>query len=308
MRILNLRTLGLSTFVVALASAGCSEAVPRELADARQAYARAQTGPASDYNPAQLRNAERSLKLAEATFDDEGDTSKTRDRAYVAMRKSQTAEVQARTLASQQEEAKYQKQAAELERARYERTRAELDAERAKRAQAEQHAESAAAELARFAAVKQDQRGMVVTLSGEVLFRSGKSELMPAARNKLSQVVHPLKADPSASITIEGHTDSKGSERLNERLSQERADSVRDYLVSQGLNGNQVQAVGKGESEPIADNTSAEGRANNRRVEIIIKNPDQQAGAAPGTSPPTMQGMPAAPNTPPQPGTAHMRP
>jgi len=182
----NPGTVGLSTLLLALASASCSHAIPKELADARQAYTRAQNGPAREYNPAELHVAERSLQVAEATFDDEGGTHKTRDRAYVAMRKAQNADVQARTFAAQQEEQKYQQQAAAAEKSAFARTRSELESERMRRAEAEKQAADASAELARVAAVKQDQRGMVITLSGEVLFRSGKSELMPSARKARS--------------------------------------------------------------------------------------------------------------------------
>jgi outer membrane protein OmpA-like peptidoglycan-associated protein len=111
-----------------------------------------------------------------------------------------------------------------------------------------------------------------LTLSGEVLFKTGVAELLPVAEDRLDGVAQALKQlDASQKVVIEGHTDSRGSEESNERLSKERAEAVRDYLVKQGVSGAQLTAVGKGESEPIADNETAEGRANNRRVEIVIK-------------------------------------
>jgi outer membrane protein OmpA-like peptidoglycan-associated protein len=77
--------------------------------------------------------------------------------------------------------------------------------------------------------------------------------------------------DPNKKIMVEGHTDSIGTEENNRKLSQGRADAVREFLVSRGVEASRISAVGKGESEPVADNKSPEGRANNRRVEIIIK-------------------------------------
>jgi outer membrane protein OmpA-like peptidoglycan-associated protein len=128
------------------------------------------------------------------------------------------------------------------------------------------------ASLAEIAKIKEEQRGMVITLDGSVLFASGKWELLPIARNKLDKVAEVLQEqDDSKKIVVEGHTDSVGSDSKNLDLSQKRADSVRTYLVSQGVKSDRIRAVGKGESVPVADNKSPEGRANNRRVEIIVK-------------------------------------
>ena len=91
-----------------------------------------------------------------------------------------------------------------------------------------------------------------------------------------------LKED-GRSITIIGHTDSAGSDAANQKLSEARAEAVRTYLVSQGIPADHVKSEGAGESQPVADNKTPEGRANNRRVEIILQNP--AAPAAPAAPP-----------------------
>jgi outer membrane protein OmpA-like peptidoglycan-associated protein len=118
---------------------------------------------------------------------------------------------------------------------------------------------------------KEDERGVVITLSGSVLFKSGKSTLLTSAKTKLDQVVAALLSFGERNIVVEGHTDSQGTEGDNLILSQARADTVLHYLVKQGYPATLIKANGLGEGQPIADNDSTEGRANNRRVEIIIK-------------------------------------
>jgi outer membrane protein OmpA-like peptidoglycan-associated protein len=127
------------------------------------------------------------------------------------------------------------------------------------------------ADLQKFASVKQESRGMVITLSGSVLFASNESTLLPAAVLKLNDVAEALvKGNPDANITIEGHTDSQGSHDYNVNLGQKRADAVKAQLVSRGVASDRIKAVGIGPDRPVADNRSAEGRANNRRVEIVV--------------------------------------
>ena len=128
-------------------------------------------------------------------------------------------------------------------------------------------------DLAAIAAVKEEARGVVITLSGSVLFASGKYELLNTAMTKLDQVAEALKAqDASKRMVVEGHTDSQGSAASNQPLSLNRANAVRNYLVSKGVAGDKISAVGMGSSRGVADNNTAENRANNRRVEIVIGN------------------------------------
>jgi outer membrane protein OmpA-like peptidoglycan-associated protein len=143
----------------------------------------------------------------------------------------------------------------------------QFDAEHQARLVAEQNTLDA---LGKIAAVRQEARGMVITLSGSVLFASGKSELLSSAQHRLDQVAEALRTN-DRTILIEGHTDSRGSDAFNQQLGQSRAQSVLDYLVSRGVQRERVRAVGLGSSRPIAENSTAEGRANNRRVEIVLE-------------------------------------
>ena len=276
---------------------GCAHNTPKELADAREAYKQAEAGPAAQQNPAQLHTAKKSLELAEATFEEEGDSDRTRDRAYVAMRKAQLAAVQARLAQSEQQLAELEKnmtqaQAQELARLRGDvaSQQQQLAASEQARQEAERRAQQAAADLARIASVKQETRGMVITLSGSVLFASGKSELLPAAQARLTEVANALaQQSPDASIVVEGHTDSQGSQDFNLELSAKRAQAVRDYLASHGVAPDRIRAEGVGFARPIADNKTAEGRANNRRVEIVVQptsNQGQQGQQAPSAQTP----------------------
>jgi outer membrane protein OmpA-like peptidoglycan-associated protein len=146
----------------------------------------------------------------------------------------------------------------------------QLAAEQQVRVDAEKRAADAQAELARLAAVKEEARGLVITLSGSVLFASSKSELLPAAQSRLNQVAEALMATKERKLTVEGHTDSQGSSSYNQVLSQQRADAVRSYIISRGYPAELIQAQGIGKDRPVADNGNPEGRANNRRVEIIV--------------------------------------
>lgn len=148
---------------------------------------------------------------------------------------------------------------------------AALNASELARKAADERASAAIASLKELAQVKEEANETIVTLSGAVLFKTGESTLLPLAQNALGQVAVALKQlNDSQVVVIKGHTDSMGADDMNQRLSQARAEAVRNYLLSQGVRARALQAVGKGEAEPIADNKSAEGRANNRRVEIVI--------------------------------------
>ncbi len=114
-----------------------------------------------------------------------------------------------------------------------------------------------------------EARGQVMTLSGDA-FASGQSKLKPEARANLQRVVEFVNRFPGKEVMIEGHTDSEGSDNLNQVLSQKRAEAVRDALVQDGVDAKRLTAVGLGEGRPIADNATRDGRARNRRVEIVV--------------------------------------
>jgi outer membrane protein OmpA-like peptidoglycan-associated protein len=275
-----------STGIFLLFVSGCGAAAPQELMSARSAYSRASKGPASELNPSGLHSAKQTLDVAEHSFSEEGDTQETKDLAYTAERQAQTAEARAQQLQSIKDKdatlaemhaaqtAQVQLTSAELGRAKTQlgAQGQQLMNERERREDAERRAAAANAALAGFGTVKQEARGMVITLSGSVLFASNKAELLPAAERRLADVAATLtKQDPSSKMVVEGHADSQGAAEYNQELSQRRAEAVRGYLVAHGISSDRVTAQGFGFSRPIADNTSAEGRANNRRVEIVVQ-------------------------------------
>jgi outer membrane protein OmpA-like peptidoglycan-associated protein len=110
---------------------------------------------------------------------------------------------------------------------------------------------------------------LIVNMS-DVLFDTGSFTLKPAAREKLAKVSGILLAHPGLTLQVEGHTDSVGSDEMNQRLSDQRAGSVREFLVGQGVDSSSITAEGFGKTEPIASNDSPEGRQRNRRVEIVV--------------------------------------
>jgi outer membrane protein OmpA-like peptidoglycan-associated protein len=263
-----------TSFVIGLAvfAAACSQTLPpQELVDARAAYNKAAAGPAAQLNPAQLHVAQEQLALAEKSFDKDGDTFKTRDDAYVAQRKAELAEVQARTTEADQQ-INLSAQQVQLTQAR------DLASARSQLVQTREQLAAATAAMAQLAAmktvqnVKQEDRGLVITLSGSVLFASAKFELLSSAQETLSNVAAALaKGDPNRKIVVQGYTDSQGAEAYNMTLSQNRAETVRGFLISHGIPADRVSAQGFGPASPVATNGTAEGRANNRRVEIVVQ-------------------------------------
>lgn len=112
-----------------------------------------------------------------------------------------------------------------------------------------------------------------VSLKAGALFDVNKADLKPAGKSELDALVNKIKSTNSQieRITVTGHTDSSGSKQLNQNLSERRAEAVKSYLVSRGLDGNRIDTKGAGDSQPVASNKTAAGRAQNRRVDIDIK-------------------------------------
>ncbi len=266
---------------------GCGSTLPpKELVDARAAYQAAAKGPAAQQSPAELHVAKQALDQAERSFNEDGDSPPTKDFSYIAIRKAQLAEASARAAIAQKDREAAEREAQNLTgealrkaqselastKGNLEKTQDQLAREKAAREEAEKKAAQAMADLQKIAAVKQESRGMVITLSGSVLFASNESTLLPAAIIKLNEVADALiKGNPDSNITVEGHTDSQGQRQYNMELGQKRANAVRDQLVSRGVAADRIKAVGVGPDRPVADNKTAEGRANNRRVEIIVE-------------------------------------
>jgi len=306
--------------VVLLLALGCGSSAPSaQLVDARRAYDQARTSDANQYAPDRVLAARQALDKAERAHQDDAGSFEEKSLAYVAQRQAELAQSYANIAKAdqgrQQADATYRQRQDELRRtaesqaetaqqnlgsarqqiaaqgSQLNATQTQLERERTARAEAEKRAAAAMASLAEIARVKEDSRGTIITLDGAVLFVTGKSELLPMAQQKLDSVAKALtELEDEQTVVIEGHTDAQGSDDANMRLSQARADSVRAYLVSKGVKADRIRAVGRGEQQPLASNDSPEGRANNRRVEIVIQPaPQRSGGATPagGTQPPT---------------------
>jgi outer membrane protein OmpA-like peptidoglycan-associated protein len=148
------------------------------------------------------------------------------------------------------------------------RARGDAEAAHAAAMSSEQQAMELQRQLTELQA-KPTDRGMVLTL-GDVLFTSGRADLRSGATSHLDKVIAFLHTYPDRLVTIEGYTDDVGSEDYNHVLSERRAESVKSYLTGQGIGAIRLTALGKGESRPVADNASASGRQQNRRVEVVI--------------------------------------
>jgi outer membrane protein OmpA-like peptidoglycan-associated protein len=209
------------------------------------------------------------------------------------------ADAQQAQLAAQQSQLAAEQQAAERAKAEAAAAEAQAQAQRARDAQqaaeqgaqqasqqAEQARERLKAQLNAVLQTTETARGLIVNMS-DVLFDFNKYTLKPEAREKLAKVSGILLAYPGLKLQVEGYTDNIGSDEYNQKLSEERADGVREYLVSQSVVDDNVTAKGYGKRQPVADNSTNEGRAQNRRVELVV------SGAAIGVdqSAPGAQGM-----------------
>src|SRR5215210_842847 len=169
---------------------------------------------------------------------------------------ARTAEEERQRLDEQQRREAEEARAAEVARLReeQERTREELRAT-----------------LSRLGQVRQEARGLVLTLPGSVYFEVNKSIVQPAMRSRLTEIARALATAGDSSILIEGHTDADGSNEYNLELSRLQAEAVRSVLVAGGVSPDRVETQGYGETRPIASNSTTAGKAQNRRVEIILQ-------------------------------------
>lgn len=194
-----------------------------------------------------------------------------------ARRRAQAEAAQAAAL-SQQQQAQAQADAAQ------QATRLAQQQTQEAIAQKEQMRARLLAQLNQVLQTRDTTRGLIVSMP-DVLFDFNKYTLKPEARERLAKISGIVLAYPDLKLEIEGHTDAIGSDDYNQTLSEKRADGVRGYLISSGVVPDHVSAVGLGKSNPVADNSTAEGRKRNRRVEMVVSG--DVIGQAPGSSPST---------------------
>jgi outer membrane protein OmpA-like peptidoglycan-associated protein len=282
-----LALIGLGASVGACGGAGLP---PKALVDARSEFQQAKGGVAIQLDPTDVHEADLALQKAEQAWADQPDDPNTIDLAVIAQRKAQIAEAQAAALKSQQDTDAAKRELMNVTASALQNARGQLDQTKQalnktqEQLQSEQQLSAAQKQqlvdletklkdardtIAKIAAVKDDDRGMVITLQGEVLFKTGKWDLKAGAMAKLDQIADALKGKEQP-IVVYGFTDNVGAIDMNMDLSQKRAQSVRDYLVTKGIPQDLITAQGKGPADPISDNGSVEGRASNRRVELVV--------------------------------------
>ncbi len=208
-----------------------------------------------------------------------------RQQAQIDARQAAEAQAAQSQLAAQQEALNAERARAAADRAAAERARAEAQAATANAAAADSAAKAAAAQQSVVAirqrlraqlnsvlATQETARGLVVTL-GDVLFDTGKSNLKQTAQLSLAKVSVILQQYPDLKLQIEGYTDSVGGDEYNVKLSQDRANATQAFLISNNVDPGNITSTGYGKSHPVADNGTAQGKAQNRRVEMVVSGP-----------------------------------
>lgn len=254
------------TSVILLGGCASAPKSPPGAVAARERLTQLQNDPAlASYVSAPMRTADIAVSAAEIPRKDKAESDHL---VFIAGRsvdivwaeaKTRFLEDQREKLSAQRDTERLDSRTREADRANNEVVQARADSDELRRQIAELNA-------------KATERGLVVTL-GDMLFETGKSQLKGDAAQNLGKLSTFLKSYPDRTLQIEGHTDNVGSADSNFSLSQRRADSVRTYLLGQGINASRLSTSGKGEDNPVASNDSISGRALNRRVEVIINTP-----------------------------------
>jgi outer membrane protein OmpA-like peptidoglycan-associated protein len=294
--VVTLRRTLIATAVASILLAACTTAPvkPDGAAEARVKLTQLQSDPnLASRAAAAIKDADAAVRTAEQP---ELNKELAAHRVYLADRKVDTAKALAEArfaedersvLTAQRENARLDARTREADAAKgqvataraegaqqkvaADQARNEADAAHLSAASSEQQAMELQRQLDVLNA-KPTDHGLVLTL-GDVLFTTGRADLKPGATGNLNKLVAFLDKYPDRSVAIQGYTDSVGSEDYNQGLSERRANSVKSYLAGQGIGSMRLSASGKGRSDPVADNDSAAGRQQNRRVEVVISNP-----------------------------------
>jgi outer membrane protein OmpA-like peptidoglycan-associated protein len=281
--------------------------IPIEIFEARNAIRIAKWAGAGTYAADTLSKAELDLQNAESLYASKGDRkdcitdareaaqmaedarlitirkiiaeeqAQARESAALAQAQAVLAQAQAEADAEAAARAKEQAELARLAQAQAEAAKqaAEAQAQQARLRAAQAERDKAALrarlqqELNTVLQTRDSARGLIMNMS-DVLFEFGKYNLKPEAREKLAKVSGILLSFPGLTLEVDGYTDNVGSDEFNQKLSEERAGAVRDYLVSQGVALDSITTKGLGKTNPIASNDTSEGRQENRRVELIV--------------------------------------
>jgi len=285
--------IGVAVASILLAACTTAPVKPDGAAEARVKLTQLQSDPNLASRAATaIKDADAAVRAAEQP---EADKELAANRVYLADRKVDTARALAETrfaedqravITAQRDSARLDARTREADAAKGQVATAQAEGAEQKMAADQARGEANTAQLAAASSQQQaaelqrqvdvlqakpTDRGLVLTL-GDVLFTTGRADLKPGATDNLNKLVAFLDKYPDRSVTIQGFTDSVGSEDYNQGLSERRADSVKSYLAGHGISSMRLSASGKGRSDPVADNGSATGRQQNRRVEVIIGN------------------------------------
>jgi outer membrane protein OmpA-like peptidoglycan-associated protein len=269
-----------------------------EITEAREAVERAE-----DARIASLRKqaAEQAAATVAAKDAAQADAAQSQQQAAQSQQQAAQSQLEAQQSQMQAEQAKLQAQQAQAAKAQADAARAQAEAEaaeaKAKADEASKVAQSAETvreklrqQLNSVLATSETARGLIVNMS-DVLFDTGKYTLKTTTQVSLAKVAGILEAYPGLKVQVEGYTDSVGSDDFNQKLSDNRASTVKDFLVAQGVSPNNITSQGFGKNDPVADNSSSSGRAQNRRVNMVVSGDaigigeSQSASATPQTQP-----------------------
>ena len=251
-------------------------------AEVRAAEERRRTEGELTRREAAARETERIRSEAEARLNAErqraegaaAQSQAERDRVAADLEKMKTE------LERTRQEAETARKAADAERQQLEQQR-QADASRVAeleraRQQQQQTEEALKKTLSQLGQVREEARGLILTLPGNIYFDVNRSEIKPSMRDRLTEVARALATVPDRHVLVEGHTDSDGSSEYNLKLSRLRAESVRSILIAGGVAPERIESQGYGKTRPVASNVTATGKAENRRVEVVV-----QGAAAP---------------------------
>ncbi len=251
-------------------------------------YAREAVQAAEDARIITIRKIKEEDEAAERKAREDAEQSARQSQEAAAQEASQRAQAEAAAREAEERAARAREQQQQAEQAAHQ---AAAQAQAANQ-QTEEMRERLKNQLNQVLQTRETARGLIVNMS-DVLFDFNKYTLKPEAREKLAKVSGILLAYPNLKLQVEGYTDNIGSDEYNQKLSEERAGGVRDYLVSQSVPDANITAQGFGKTHPIADNSTNSGRAQNRRVELVVSGDaigiqEQQPGSASEnqTSPP----------------------
>lgn len=265
-----------------------------EVQEAKQAWEQLSSDMNSDrYAPISYDIAKEEIQKLNRMIEEGADEKFVYQQAYIANRKIDVAQANIReamardlidssderrqmiVLKAREQELRAAKRQTQALQEQVAQSKAEADAVRMEAEKMKQQAMSLQNQVANLK-TQETERGLVLTLDN-ILFEVGKSELKPGASRTLNKIADFLKNQPEQSIIVEGFTDATGSDQLNMELSQQRAASVRRYLVDQGINRSQITARGYGEQYPVASNSTEVGRQQNRRVEIVLSDESRES-------------------------------